>query len=135
MDDFCVRFVGDQHANHLKSTLEKYYNTTVDWSGSKYIEITLTLDWDYQHRTLETSVPSYVKKTLHELQHPMSAKPQHAPATAAPIQYGAKQQPAIPEDTSPTLSTGGIKHIQKAVGMFAWYSTAGLPILRTHTNK
>ena len=37
------------------STLEKYYDITVDWSGSKYIGI--TLDWDYQNRALETSVP------------------------------------------------------------------------------
>ena len=58
----------------------------------------------------------------------MPAKPQHAPATAAPIQYGAKKQTAIPEDTSPPLSADGIKHIQKAVGMFAWYSRATDPI-------
>ena len=25
VDDFCVKFIGDQHANHLKNTLEKYY--------------------------------------------------------------------------------------------------------------
>ena len=41
VDDFGVKFVGDQHANHLKNTLEKYYDVTVDWSGSKYIGITL----------------------------------------------------------------------------------------------
>ena len=28
VDDFGVKFVGDQHANHLKSTLEKYYDIT-----------------------------------------------------------------------------------------------------------
>ena len=87
------------------------------------------MDEDYQNRTLETSVSSYVKKALHELQHPMSAKPQHAPATGAPIQYGAKQQTATPEDTSPPLSADGIKSIQKEVGMFAWYSRATDPIM------
>ena len=45
VDDFGVKFVGDQHANHLKSTLEKYYDITVDWSGSKYIGIALELDY------------------------------------------------------------------------------------------
>ena len=65
VDDFGVKFVGDQHANHLKNTLERYYDITVDWSGNKYIGI--TLDWDYKNRTLETSVPGYVKKALHEL--------------------------------------------------------------------
>ena len=127
VDDFGVKFVGDQHANHLKRTLEKYYGITVDWSGSKYIGI--TLDWDYQKRTLETSVPGFVKKALHKLQHPAPTKPQHAPSTAAPIQYGAKQQSATPEDTSPPLPPEGIKRIQEAVGMFAWYSRSTDPIM------
>ena len=73
----------------------------MDLSGSKYIGI--TLDWDYQNGTFEISVPDFVKKALHKLQHPMPSKPQHAPATAAPIEYGAKKQTSVPEDTSPLL--------------------------------
>ena len=127
VDDFGVKFVGDQHANHLKNTLEKYYDVTVDWSGSKYIGI--TLDWDYQNRILETSVPGFVKKALHKLQHPSPDKPQHAPATAAPIEYGAKKQSAVPEDNSPLLSAEQLKRVQEAVGMFAWYSRSTDPIM------
>lgn len=71
----------------------------MDWSGSKYVGI--TLDWDYEKRTLDTSVPGYVKKALQELQHPNPAKPQHTPAKSVPINYGAKTQEPVPEDTSP----------------------------------
>ena len=102
--------------------MEKYYDITVDWSGKKYIGI--SLKWDYTNRTLETSVPGFVKKLLHRLQHPTPSKPQHAPAKAVPINYGAKHQEAIPEDTTPQLSEEGIRRIQRAVGTFAWYSRA-----------
>ena len=69
-------------------------------------------------------MPGFVKKALHQLQHPTQTKPQHVPAKAEPINYGAKQQSAIPKDTSQPLSKEGIRRIQKAVGTFAWYSRA-----------
>ena len=66
---------------------------------------------------------------MHKLQHPNPTKPQHAPATAAPIQYGAKQQSPVPEDNSPLLSAEQLKRVQEAVGMFAWYSRSTDPIM------
>ena len=41
VDDFRVKFEGLQHANHLKATLECWYDITVDWEGSKYVGINL----------------------------------------------------------------------------------------------
>ena len=52
-----------------------------------------------------------------------NSKPQHAPAKAKPIQYGAKIQ-VEEKDTTPELSPAGIKRIQDVVGTFAWYSRA-----------
>ena len=71
--------------------------------------------WDYNARTLDTSVPGFVKKALIKYQHPMPAKPQHAPAKAAPINYGARVQHKTPEDNLPPLSEAGIKRIQDVV--------------------
>ena len=71
---------------------------TVDWQGKKYVGI--SLEWDYDARTLLTSVPGYVEKLLKKFGHPKPAKPQHAPATAAPIQYGTQIQ-TVTDDTSP----------------------------------
>ena len=89
----------------------------------------ISLNLDYQNHTLETSVPGFVKKALHQLQHLTPAKPQHAPSKEVWINYGAKQQSAIPEDTSQPLSEEGIRRIQKAVGTFAWYSRATDPVM------
>ena len=101
VDDFGIKFKGDEHSTHLKKTLEQWYGVTVDWTGSKYVGISLR--WDYKQRTLETSVPGFVNKALTKYQHPKPAKPQHAPAKADPIQYGSKTQQSKPEDTSPQL--------------------------------
>ena len=126
VDDFGIKFVGDQHANHLKKVLEKDYEVTVDWKGEKYVGI--SLKWDYDKRTLETSVPEFVSSSLHKFQHPAPPKPQHSPAHAAPIQYGAKVQQEY-LDTSPQISKEGIRRIQEIVGTFAWYSAATDPTM------
>ena len=41
VDDFGVKYVGEEHANHLKATLEEHYKLTCDWTGRRYIGITL----------------------------------------------------------------------------------------------
>ena len=46
MNDFGVKYVGKEHALHLKNTIEKHYKLTCDWTGTRYIGI--TLDWDYK---------------------------------------------------------------------------------------
>ena len=108
VDDFGVKFVGKEHAQHLYDTLDRWYDVTTDWSGSKYVGI--TLKWDYDKRTLDTSVPGYVKGALHELQHPPPTKPQHTPAQARAIQYGKKIQ-TTDVDSSLPFDKSGIKAI------------------------
>ena len=88
----------------------------------------LNLKWNYKKRTLETSADGYVKNALHHLQHPPPTKPQHAPAKAKPIQYGAKIQTNTVDNSKP-LCEKGIKRIQKAVGTFIWYGNATDPTM------
>ena len=44
VDDFGVKYVGEEHALHLKKAIECDYKVTTDWTGARYIGI--TLDWD-----------------------------------------------------------------------------------------
>ena len=127
VDDFGIKFQGDEHANHLKRTLERWYDVTVDWDGSKYVGI--NLQWNYKERTLHTSVPGYVNKSLLTFGHPKPAKPQHAPAKAELIQYGVKKQVSKPKDTTPQLTPEGIKKVQQVVGTFGWYARATDPTM------
>ena len=62
VDDYAVKYVGKEHALHLLHTLQKDYKVTTDWSGTRYIGI--TLDWDYANRRVHLSMPGYKAKAL-----------------------------------------------------------------------
>jgi hypothetical protein len=72
VDDFGVKYVGRQHAEHLKSVLEEHYKVTTDWSGERYIGI--HLKWDYVRRRVHLHMPGYVKKALIQFQHKFTKK-------------------------------------------------------------
>jgi hypothetical protein len=87
VDDFGVKYVGEEHALHLKQTLEENYKVTLKWDGQRYIGI--TLDWDYKRRQVHLSMPGYIKKALKQFKHERR-KLQHQPYPSAIIKYGAK---------------------------------------------
>ncbi len=59
VDNFGVKYVGKEHAQHLKNTLKEDYKLTFNWTGTQYIGI--TLDWDYKKMT-----GVFVDAKLHE---------------------------------------------------------------------
>jgi hypothetical protein len=64
VDDFGVKYVGREHAEHLMTCIKKNYSISSDWNGTAYCG--LTLDWDYKDRTVDLSMPRYIKATLHK---------------------------------------------------------------------
>jgi hypothetical protein len=62
VDDFAVKYVGKQQADHLRNALLKTYELTTDWSGTVYSG--MTLKWDYKHRTCDISMPGCVSNVL-----------------------------------------------------------------------
>ncbi len=67
VDNFGVKYIGEEHANHLKQALDKHYKLICDWMGTQYIGI--TLDWNYTNRQVHLSMPNYVMKALKQFQH------------------------------------------------------------------
>jgi hypothetical protein len=47
VDDFTVKYVGKQHAEHLRNALLLTYELTTDWTATVYSG--MTLKWDYTH--------------------------------------------------------------------------------------
>ncbi len=121
VDNFGVKYVGKEHAHHLKNTLEEHYKLTWDWTGTQYIKI--TLDWDYTKCQVHLSMPNYVKKALKQFQH-IAGKLQHAPYPSVPIQYGAKKQYATQESHAPLLDDKAKRFIQKVCGIFLFLGRA-----------
>ena len=89
VDNSRVKYVGKEHAFHLKQTIDKNYTVTVEWDGKRYIGI--TLDWDYKRRQVHMPMPNYVQKVLKQFQYKQQKK-KHQPYPSTPISYGAKKQ-------------------------------------------
>ena len=67
MEDFGVKYVGQQNFDHLVAALKDLYEITVDREGLKFLG--LTIKFDYQKRIVDISMPGYVKKALLRFQH------------------------------------------------------------------
>jgi hypothetical protein len=121
VDNFGVKYIGKEHAHHLKNTLKEHYKLTCNWTGTRYIGI--TLDWDYTKRQVHLSMPNYVKKSLKQFQH-KAGKLQRAPYPSVPIQYGAKKQYTMQELHAPLLDDKAKRLIQQVCGKFLFLGRA-----------
>jgi hypothetical protein len=99
VDDFAVKYVGKQHAEHIRNALLKTYELTTDWAGTVYPSI--TLKWDYKSRTCDIYMPSYVSNVLSKFQHDTPKHPQHTPSRYVTPVYGAKTQYVTKDETPP----------------------------------
>ena len=122
VDDFGVKYVGREHAEHLMSIIRKDYKVTEDWEGKLYIG--LTLDWEYDQRRVHISMPGYVGKARQEFGHKMPTRRQDSPYPHTPPNYGAKQQFSQAPDESPLLDADGKKFIQQVSGKFLYLGRA-----------
>ena len=130
VDDFGVKYVGREHADHLIQCLRNHYKEIdIDWTGKRFCGI--HLHWDYLNRTCDLSMPGYVDHALHKFQHPTPKKPQDSPYPAAVKQYGVKVQLTDPIDTSARLPPHEIKRLQQIIGTFLFYGRAVDPTLLT----
>jgi hypothetical protein len=60
VNDFGMKYVCKEHEQHLKNVLEEHFKLTCDWTGKRYIGI--TLDWDYNKHQVHLSMPNTCRK-------------------------------------------------------------------------
>ncbi len=73
VDDFEVKYIGEEHAKHLLQMVQKYYMCSFEKEGERYCG--LTIKWDYVGKKVYLLMPSYVEKALKCFQHPPSIVP------------------------------------------------------------
>ena len=123
VDDFGIKYVGEDNAQHLIDTIKAKYKCTVDRTGNLYCGI--TLDWDYDNRTVDISMPGYVEKALHRFQHETPKRPEDAPSQWTAPTYGSRSpQLTKPADSAKKLDPKGINKIQQISGVFLYYAQA-----------
>ena len=121
VDDFGVKYVGEEHSIHLKNTIEENYTVTTEWDGRRYIDI--TLGWNYKRRQVHLSMPNYVTKYLKQFKHKLH-KNQHQPYPSAPIIYLSKKQYATPLSSASFLNNKVKKFIQQVCGKLLFLGRA-----------
>ena len=60
VDDFGIKYKGEENVNHLLNVLKGDYEISEDWKGELYCGITLR--WHYKNRILDTSMKGNVYK-------------------------------------------------------------------------
>jgi hypothetical protein len=121
VDDFAVKYVSKQHAEHLQDALLRTYELTTDWTATVYSG--MNLKWDYKSRTCDISMPGYVSNMLSKFQHDAPKHPQHTPSRYVTPVYGAKTQYATKDETPPLTATQCLT-IQKVTGSVLYYARA-----------
>jgi hypothetical protein len=101
VDDFGVKYVGREHAEHLMACIRK----------------------------IITFPAGYTKAAIHKYHHPAPARPEHAPHTCNPPIYGAKTQFVNEATPSPTLSHKDVNKLQQLTGRLLYYARAVDPTL------
>ena len=68
VDDFGVKYIEHDSAQHLITTLKKDYEVAEDWKGERYCG--MDLEWNYEEGYVDLTMKGYVKNALQRFQHP-----------------------------------------------------------------
>ncbi len=102
VDDFRVKYVGEENTQHLLETVRKYYKCSCNWKGKQTADLPLsgtTREGKYTSPCRETS-----KKLSPASTPPPPAKQQDQLYPHVKPNYGAKKQYSQEDDDSPTLN-------------------------------
>jgi hypothetical protein len=126
VDDFAIKYRDKTDAEHLLQAIREGYELTTDWSGSKYLGMSVNFGPVSGPRTVTISMPGYVRAALTRFRQPPSTRLIRAPAIYTPPNYGSKVQYADdPDDpASPLLDPARTTFIQEVIGVFLYYARA-----------
>ena len=122
VDDFGIKYVGKENADHLLNALQEKYTITTDEEGKLYLGI--TFKWDCVNKHVTLSMPGYIKKALERFQHTAPTRPQYSPHACAKIQYGVKMQLTPPPDESDPMTAAEKTRLQELIGVLLYYGRA-----------
>ena len=115
VDDFTIKIMSDNNANHLINVLRKDYTITVDTEATKYIG--LTIEWDYNNGKVHMHMPGYLEKAMTRFKQEIPTKVQNSPHQHIEVKYRSKKQFVNEEVESPPpiqrrrkICPGSIRH-------------------------
>jgi hypothetical protein len=97
VDNFGIKYGSQEDVDHLISSIKKTYKLTKDWTGNLYCGI--TLEWNYNCRTVDILMPGYIRKKLQNYKHSKPFKLQNCPYAPKPKKFGTEAQAPSPPMT------------------------------------
>ena len=132
VDDFGIKYGHRDDAQHLIDTLAKLYTIKTDWTGRKYVG--LTIDHNKGKRTLSLSMPGYVEAAIQRFGVTRSTRQVHSPSEYVSHKYGAHTQYTEHDESAPVTFERS-KRIQQIVGVFLFYARAVDPTMLVSVSK
>ena len=126
VDDFAVKYLSKDDANHLLDALKTKYEVEEDWDATLYSG--MSIDWDYDNGTCDISMPGYTEKALQCFNHPTPLAPEDSPYPWEPPKYGQSVQ-YTEMDTSKPLNKEETKRIQEICGTFLFQGRTVNPLI------
>ena len=122
VDDFGVKYVGEERAKHLLDILLANYGGVHEyWGSTKFCAI--TLKWDYIRHTCKLSMPGYIEAIFNRFHHPRPIKTELAPHQYASHSFSTSNaQAPIPDDYTAFLDTYDFLRVQRVVGYIPYYA-------------
>ena len=101
VDDFGIKYIGQENAQHLIDALKYFYEVEIYWKRKFYCGI--ILDWHYDAKYGNISMPNYVRKQLTQYKPDPPRRPQYSPYEPKPIHYGKRSDDMLVELDSSLL--------------------------------
>ena len=102
MDDFGFKYMPETDTNYSLQLLQSNYTITVEKGNPRFCG--LHLEWNYNQRCVDISMPHYAQKIL-KIRHPTPRKEQHTMYTYILKSYDATEHLTLSGGTILILST------------------------------
>jgi hypothetical protein len=132
IDDFAVIWKSKSDMTHFIQMLRKLYTVKVDWAGSKYLGMDISIDHAARHVTI--SMPGYVEKLLRKVR-PDGVKSASTPSIYYAPNYKSPQAQTATHDASPLASDLQQHELQVIVGTLLYYARAVDPAILTAVHE
>jgi hypothetical protein len=132
VDDFAMMWTNQSDMDHFIHTLTRLYDVKVNWQGSKYLDMDITINRDKRHVTL--TMPGYIQRLLQRVR-PNGVKGASTSAQYTPPNYANPGAQKVTIDASPLASESDKKILQSMIGTLLYYCRAVDPSICTAVHQ
>jgi hypothetical protein len=128
VEDFAVIWKDKTSIDHFIDTLRKLYTVKIDWDGSKYLGMTISVNRTKRHVTI--SMPGYIEKLLRKVR-PNGIKGASTPGIYTPPNYKSPKAQTATINAAPLANKSQQHELQVIVVTLLYYARTVDPSILT----